>query len=149
MMKYRIQSDKGMEVDFYTVGVHIENPHTGHKISAQQRTFELIEVIKLSDELGLDVFAVGERHQDDTATQAHSVILSAIAQATKKIKVASSAAVLSVHDPVRIFEDFATIDLISNGRAELIAGRGSTIGTYHTLGFNVNDYEKMLVVELF
>ncbi|GMK49061.1 hypothetical protein PghCCS26_61910 [Paenibacillus glycanilyticus] len=143
MKKYRIHPENGMEIGFYTVGDHMANPHTSHKISTQQRIFELIEASKLADQAGLDVFAVGERHQDDTATQAHSVIISAIAQATKKIKVASSATVLSVHDPVRVFEDFATIDLISNGRAEIIAGRGSTIGTYHTLGFNVNDYEEL------
>jgi alkanesulfonate monooxygenase SsuD/methylene tetrahydromethanopterin reductase-like flavin-dependent oxidoreductase (luciferase family) len=132
-----------MEIGFYTVGEHVGNPHTGQKISAQQRILELIEASKLADEVGLDVFAVGERHQDDTATQAHSVILGAIAQATNRIKIASSATVLSVHDPVRVFEDFATIDLISNGRAELIAGRGSTVGTYYTLGYNVEDYEAL------
>lgn len=134
---------QGMEIGFYSVGDHISNPHTGNKISARQRILELIEASKLADEAGLDVFSVGERHQDDTATQAHTVILGAIAQATRRIKIASSATVLSVHDPVRIYEDFATIDLISNGRVELVAGRGSTIGTYYTLGIDVNDYERL------
>ncbi len=143
MEKYRIDNAKGMEIGFYSVGEHTLNPHTGNKISTQERIHELIEASKLAEEAGLDVFAVGERHQDDTATQAHSVIISAIAQATEKIKLASSATVLSVHDPVRIYEDFATIDLISGGRAEIIAGRGSTIGTYYTLGYNVNDYERL------
>lgn len=143
MKQYRINPDKGMEIGFYSVGEHTSNPHSGDKISARQRIMELIEASRLAEEAGLDVFAVGERHQDDTATQAHSVIIGAIAQATRKIKVASSATVLSVHDPVRIYEDFATIDLISDGRAEIIAGRGSTVGTYYTLGYPVNEYEQL------
>jgi len=134
---------RGIEIGFYSVGDHAMNPHTGHKISVRQRILELIGASRLAEEAGLDVFAIGERHQDHTATQAHTVILGAIAQATRRIKIASSATVLSVHDPVRVFEDFATIDQISNGRAELVAGRGSTIGTYYTLGYDVNDYERL------
>lgn len=143
MEQYRINAAKGMELGFYSVGEHMSDPVAGRKISAQQRISELIEASKLAEQAGLDVFAVGERHQDDTATQAHSVIIGAIAQATTRIKIASSATVLSVHDPVRIYEDFATIDLISNGRTEIIAGRGSTIGTYYTLGYDVKDYEQL------
>jgi hypothetical protein len=139
----RIDSGKGMEIGFYSVGDHTSNPHTGSKISVRQRILELIEASKLAEEAGLDVFAIGERHQDHTATQAHTVILGAIAQATRRITISSSATVLSVHDPVRIYEDFATIDLISNGRTELVAGRGSTIGTYYTLGFDASDYERL------
>jgi Coenzyme F420-dependent N5,N10-methylene tetrahydromethanopterin reductase and related flavin-dependent oxidoreductases len=132
---------RGIEIGFYSVGDHTMNPHTGRKISVRQRILELIEASRLAEAAGLDVFAVGERHQDHTATQAHTVILGAIAQATSRIKIASSATVLSVHDPVRVFEDFATIDQISDGRAELVAGRGSTVGTCCTLGYDVNDYE--------
>ncbi len=143
MEQYRMNIDQRMELGFYSVGEHVSDPVAGRKISVQQRIKELIEASKLAEQAGLDVFAVGERHQDDASTQAHSVIIGAIAQATQKIKIASSATVLSVHDPVRIYEDFATIDLISNGRTEIIAGRGSTIGTYHTLGYDVNDYEQM------
>lgn len=139
----RIDKSKGIEIGFYSVGDHTANPHTGSKISVRERILELIKASKLAEEAGLDVFAVGERHQDHTATQAHTVILAAIAQATSRIKISSSATVLSVHDPVRIYEDFATIDLISNGRVELVAGRGSTIGTYYTLGFDVSDYERL------
>lgn len=143
MEQYRMNADQGMELGFYSVGEHVSDPVAGRKISVQQRITELIEASKLAEQAGLDVFAVGERHQDDAATQAHSIIIGAIAQATERIKIASSATVLSVHDPVRIYEDFATIDLISNGRAEIIAGRGSTIGTYYTLGYDVNDYEQL------
>ena len=107
----------------------------------------MIEASKLADEAGLDVFAVGESHQTHFTTQAHTVILGAIAQATKNIKIASSATVLSVSDPVRIYEDFATIDLISKGRAEIVAG-GSRIGAYSLLGYDVHDYEELFEEKL-
>ncbi|MFJ8413679.1 LLM class flavin-dependent oxidoreductase [Bacillus paramycoides] len=143
MEKYRIDTSKGIEFGLYSIGDHILNPHNGSKISAEKRIHELIETSKLADEAGLDVFAIGESHQAHFTTQAHTVILGAIAQATKNIKIASSATVLSTSDPVRVYEDFATIDLISNGRAEIVAGRGSRIGGYSLLGYDVNDYEEL------
>jgi len=143
MEKYRIDTSKGLEFGLYSIGDYLTNPHTGTIISPEQRIRELIEASKLADEAGLDVFAVGESHQADFTTQAHTVILGAIAQATKKIKIASSATVLSTSDPVRVYEDFATIDLISNGRAEIVAGRGSRVGAYSLLGYDVHDYEEL------
>ncbi|MES5926310.1 LLM class flavin-dependent oxidoreductase [Bacillus cereus group sp. MG9] len=143
MEKYRIDTSKGIEFGLYSIGDHILNPHDGSKISAEKRIHELIETAKLADEAGIDVFAVGESHQTHFTTQAHTVILGAIAQATKNIKIASSATVLSTSDPVRVYEDFATIDLISNGRAEIVAGRGSRIGGYSLLGYDVNYYEEL------
>ncbi|PRD09865.1 LLM class flavin-dependent oxidoreductase [Bacillus sp. MYb56] len=143
MEKYRIDTSKGIEFGLYSIGDHILNPHDGSKISAEKRIHELIETAKLADEAGIDVFAVGESHQAHFTTQAHTVILGAIAQATKNIKIASSATVLSTSDPVRVYEDFATIDLISNGRAEIVAGRGSRIGGYSLLGYDVNYYEEL------
>lgn len=132
-----------MEFGIYSIGDHIRNPHTNQRISQQQRIQELIKASELADEAGFDVFAVGESHQSHFTTQAHTVILGAIAQATKNIKIASSATVISVADPVRVYEDFATIDLISNGRAEIIAGKGSRLGAYHLLGYDVNDYDTL------
>ncbi|KEK24127.1 LLM class flavin-dependent oxidoreductase [Bacillus gaemokensis] len=143
MEQYRIDTSKGIEFGLYSIGDHIPNPHTGSKISAEQRIQELIEASKLADEAGLDVFAVGESHQTYFTTQAHTVILGAIAQATKNIKIASSATVISTSDPVRVYEDFATIDLISKGRAEIVAGRGSRVGGYSLLGYDLNDYEEL------
>lgn len=143
MKQYRIDKNKGLEFGLYSIGDHIPNPLTGSRISAEQRIHELIEASKLADEAGLDVFAVGESHQTYFATQAHTVILGAIAQATKKIKIASSATVLSTSDPVRVYEDFATLDLISKGRAEIVAGRGSRVGAYSLLGYDVRDYEEL------
>lgn len=143
MEQYRIDKNKGIEFGLYSIGEHLIDPMTGKRISAQQRIHELIEASQLADEAGLDVFAVGESHQTYFTTQAHTVILGAIAQATKQIKIASSATVLSTSDPVRVYEDFATLDLISGGRAEIVAGRGSRVGAYSLLGYDVQDYEEL------
>ncbi|PLR95534.1 LLM class flavin-dependent oxidoreductase [Bacillus sp. T33-2] len=143
MEKYRIDPGKGLEFGLYTLGDHIPDPHTGKRISAQQRINEIIELAKLADEAGIDFFSVGESHQDYFATQAHTVVLSAIAQATKNIKIGSSSTIISTSDPVRVYEDFATIDLISDGRAEIIAGRASRVGLYELLGYNLRDYEAL------
>src|SRR5699024_10555717 len=141
MKQYRIDQSKGMEFGLYTLGDHIMNPENGEKLTAQERINEIIELGQLAEQAGIDVFSVGESHQTHFTTQAHSVVLGAIAQATDTIKLASSSTVLSVHDPVRVYEDFATLDLISDGRAEIIAGRGSRIGAHELFGVNMQDYE--------
>jgi len=143
MESYRINPDKGMEFGIYTLGDHIPDPHTGKRISAQQRIKEIIELAKLAEQAGIDFFSVGESHQEYFTTQAHTVVLSAIAQATEKIKIASSSTIISTSDPVRVYEDFATIDLISDGRTEIIAGRASRIGLFELLGYDVRDYEEL------
>lgn len=143
MEKYRIDKHTGMEIGLYTLGDHIFNPVDGKRLSAQERIKQIIEMATLAEQAGLDIFSVGESHQTFFTTQAHTVVLSAIAQATEKIKIASSSTVLSVHDPVRIYEDFATIDLISDGRAEIIAGRGSRVGAHQLLGVDLQDYEEI------
>lgn len=143
MEKYRIDPSKGMEFGLYSLGDHIPNPIKGERISAQQRMNELIETSKLAEQAGIDVFGVGESHQAYFTTQAHTVVLSAIAQATSKIKITSSATVLSAADPVRVYEDFATLDLISNGRAEIVAGRGSRVGAHQLFGIDLRDYEEV------
>lgn len=141
--KYRINPEAGLEFGLYTLGDHIKDPHTGKRISAQQRLQEIIEMAKFAEEAGLDFFSVGESHQEYFTTQAHTVVLSAIAQATEKIKIGSSSTIISTLDPVRVYEDFATIDLISDGRAEIIAGRASRLGVFDLLGYNVEDYEAL------
>ena len=93
METYRIDKGKGMEFGLYTLGDHIPDPHTNQRISANQRLLEIIELAKLADEAGLDYFGVGESHQDYFTTQAHSVVLGAIAQATKNIKIGSSCSI--------------------------------------------------------
>lgn len=143
MEDYRINPSNGLEFGIYTLGDHIKDPNTGKRISAQQRIREIIELAKLSEEAGLDFFSVGESHQEYFTTQAHSVVLAAIAQATEKIKIGSSSTIISTLDPVRVYEDFATIDLISDGRAEIIAGRASRLGVFDLLGYDVQDYEAL------
>nr|WP_106779683.1 LLM class flavin-dependent oxidoreductase [Lysinibacillus timonensis] len=143
MKEYRINPNKGLEFGIYTLGDHIANPNKGERISAQQRIQEIIELAKLAEQAGIDFFSVGESHQEYFTTQAHTVVLSAIAQATNKIKISSSSTIISTLDPVRVYEDFATIDLISNGRAEIIAGRASRVGLFSLLGYDLRDYEEL------
>ena len=143
MEKYRIDESKGLEFGLYTLGDHLFNPHLGERISAEQRIKEIIETAKLADQAGIDFFSVGESHQEYFTTQAHTVVLAAIAQATEKIKIGSSSTIVSTSDPVRIYEDFATIDLISGGRAEIIGGRASRVGLFELLGYDLRDYEEL------
>ncbi|MDQ0189802.1 LLM class flavin-dependent oxidoreductase [Alicyclobacillus cycloheptanicus] len=143
MKKYRIDPSKGLEFGIYTLGDHIPNPYTGERISAEQRIHEIIELAKLAEQAGVDFFSVGESHQAYFTTQAHAVVLSAIAQATSKLKIGSSSTIISTSDPVRVYENFATLDLISHGRAELVAGRASRIGLFELLGYNLRDYEAL------
>lgn len=143
MDAYRINKDNGMEFGLYTLGDHITNPHTGKRISAQQRLKEIIEIAQLAEQAGIDFFSVGESHQEFFTTQAHTVVLAAIAQATEKIKIASSSTIISTSDPVRVYEDFSTIDLISNGRTEIIAGRASRVGLFDLLGYDIRNYEEL------
>ncbi|QUG43408.1 LLM class flavin-dependent oxidoreductase [Psychrobacillus sp. INOP01] len=143
MKKYRIDQSKGLEFGLYTLGDHMPNPHTGERISAAQRIQEIIELAKLAEQAGIDFFSVGESHQEYFATQAHTVVLAAIAQATNTIKIASSSSIISTSDPVRVYEDFATIDLLSKGRAEIVAGRASRIGLFELLGYDVRYYEEL------
>nr|WP_263326971.1 LLM class flavin-dependent oxidoreductase [Neobacillus sp. Marseille-Q6967] len=143
MEKYRIDKSKGLEFGLYTLGDHMPDPKTGDRISAKQRIHEIIELAKLAEQAGIDFYGVGESHQQYFTTQAHTVVLSAIAQATEKIKIGSSSTIISTLDPVRLYEDFATIDLISDGRAEIVAGRASRIGLFDLLGYNIRDYEAL------
>ncbi|WP_010098755.1 LLM class flavin-dependent oxidoreductase [Ornithinibacillus scapharcae] len=143
MNNYRMNPKNGLEFGIYTLGDHIPDPHTGERITAQQRINEIIELAKMAEQAGLDFFSVGESHQEYFTTQGHTVVLGAIAQATEKIKIASSSTIISTLDPVRVYEDFATIDLISNGRAEIIAGRASRVGVFDLLGYSLRDYEEL------
>src|SRR6201991_3851127 len=115
---------------------------------AQQRMQELIEEIKLMDEVGLDFYGIGEHHRPDYAVSAPEIILAAAASVTKKIKLGSAVSVLSSADPVKLYQSFATIDLLSNGRAELMAGRGSFIESYPLFGYNLDDYDALFEEKL-
>src|SRR5690606_1933467 len=104
--------------------LHVD-PTTGKAQSPQQRLQEIIEEIKLMDELGLDYFGIGEHHRPDYAVSSPEIILAAASTVTKKIKLGSAVSVLSSSDPVKLYQNFSMVDLLSNGRAELMAGRGS------------------------
>ena len=119
------------------------DPLTGNTISAKQRMDEIIKAAQLADEAGLDVFGVGEHHRLDYAVSSPAVVLAAIAQATKNIKLTSTTSVLSTLDPVRLFEDFATLDLLSDGRAEILAGRGAFIESFPLFGYRTDDYDDL------
>ena len=136
-------SKRGIEFGLYTLGDHLTNPHNGIRISAEQRLQEIREMAVLAEEAGLDTFVVGESHQDYFVTQAHAVVIAMIAQATHKIKISSGATIISTSDPVRVFENFSTIDLLSNGRVEIVAGRASRVGLFELLGYDLADYESL------
>ena len=136
-------TNSGIEIGLYTLGDICPDPYTGATISARQRIKEIIEAAKLADEAGLDIFGVGEHHRLDYAVSATPVMLAAIAQKTKHIKLTSATTVLSTVDPVRLFEDFATLDLLSDGRAEIIAGRGAFVESFPLFGFDTNDYDAL------
>ncbi|MFW0716737.1 Atu2307/SP_0267 family LLM class monooxygenase [Pedobacter sp. N23S346] len=110
---------------------------------AQQRLQEIIEEIKLMDQVGLDFYGIGEHHRPDYAVSSPEIILAAAATVTKNIKLSSAVSVLSSSDPVKLYQNFATIDLISNGRAELMAGRGSFIESFPLFGYDLQDYDEL------
>ncbi len=121
---------------------------TGEMISHAQRLREVVEEITLADQVGLDVFGVGEHHRKEFADSATAVVLAAAASRTKRIRLTSSVTVLSAVDPVRLFQQFATLDGISNGRAEIIAGRGSMVDAFPLFGYDLNDYEELFEEKL-
>jgi probable LLM family oxidoreductase len=137
-----------MELGIYTFAELQPDPTTGTSISPAQRIHDLMEEIELADQLGLDVFGVGEHHRPDFTVSSPAVILGAAAVKTEKLRLTSAVTVLSSDDPVRVFEDFATIDLLSNGRAEIMAGRGSFIESFPLFGYDLDDYDELFVEKL-
>jgi len=133
----------GIEIGLYTFGDLGPDPLTGKTISIQQRLHEVLAIGKLTEEVGLDIFGVGEHHRLDYAVSAPPVVLAAVAQNTKRIKLTSATTVLNTVDPVRLFEDFATLDLISNGRAEVITGRGAFVESFPLFGHDLNNYDEL------
>src|ERR1700710_584638 len=132
-----------MELGISTFGEVNPDGVAGKAVNAHKRVQELLEEVKLADEVGLDVYAFGEHHRPDFVISAPEIMMAAAASITKNIRLSSSVTVLSSADPVRTFQNFATADLISNGRAEMIAGRGSFIESFPLFGFNLNDYDEL------
>src|SRR5688572_15539703 len=137
-----------MELGIYTFAETNPNPATDRGVVAAQRLSDLIEEIELADQLGLDVFGVGEHHRPDYVVSSPAVVLAAAAARTKKIRLTSAVTVLSSDDPVRVFQDFATLDLLSGGRAEIMAGRGSFIESFPLFGYDLKQYDVLFSEKL-
>jgi probable LLM family oxidoreductase len=130
------------------LGVYTFAELTSDEISPQERLRDLLEEIELADQVGLDVFGVGEHHRPDFAVSSPAVVLAAAAERTRSIRLTSAVSVLSSDDPVRVFQDFATIDLLSGGRAEIMAGRGSFIESFPLFGYDLRDYDALFEEKL-
>ena len=137
-----------MELGVYTFAELRADPRTGETISPEQRVRNLLEEIELAEQVGLDVFGVGEHHRPDFVVSAPAVVLGAAAVRTKRIRLTSAVTVLSSDDPVRVFEEFATLDLLSGGRAEIMAGRGSFIESFPLFGYDLADYDELFAEKL-
>jgi probable LLM family oxidoreductase len=129
------------------ISTFVETPDTIN-VSPYQRMRDLMEEVELADQLGLDVVAIGEHHRHDYLVSSPSVVLAAAAERTRKIKLTSAVTVLSSDDPVRVFQQFATVDLLSGGRAEIMAGRGSFIESFPLFGYDLKDYDTLFSEKL-
>jgi probable LLM family oxidoreductase len=137
-----------MEIGLYTFGELTPHGTDGKRISAEQRLKEILAAAKLADQAGLAIFALGEHHRLDFSIAATPVVLAAIAQVTRTIRLASAVTILSTADPVRVFEDFATVDLLSGGRAEVIAGRGVFTESFPLFGYDLTDQDQLFAEKL-
>jgi probable LLM family oxidoreductase len=137
-----------MEIGLYTFAELTPDPRTGRTVTPAQRLSDLVEEMVLADEVGLDVFGVGEHHRPDFAVSAPAVALAAGAARTHRIRLTSAVSVLSSDDPVRVFQQFATLDLLSGGRAEIMAGRGSFIESFPLFGYSLEDYDELFADKL-
>lgn len=137
-----------MELGVYTFAEVAPDAVTGRKVNAAERLRDLMEEMELADQVGLDVFGVGEHHRPDYAVSSPAVVLAAGAERTKRIRLTSAVTVLSSDDPVRVFQDFATLDLLSGGRAEIMAGRGSFIESFPLFGYDLHDYDALFSEKL-
>src|SRR5579863_4581944 len=137
-----------MQIGIDSFAAAISDPATGLTLSPVERMHDLLEEIELADKVGLDVFGIGEHHRAEFLDSAPVVILSAAAARTQKIRLTSAVTVLSASDPVRVFQEFATLDLISGGRAEIVAGRGSFVESYSLFGLRLDDYDSLFSEKL-
>jgi len=137
-----------MELGIGMFGDLAFDPQTGKPREAKLKLHEILEQIKLADEVGLDVFGLGEHHRPDYAVSSPEIVLAAAASVTKNIKLTSTVTVLSSAEPVKVYQDFSTIDLISNGRAEIAVGRGSFIESFPLFGYDLKDYNQLFEEKL-
>jgi len=140
--------NKTFELGITTFGEVMPNPKTGEKLSYDERIRLLIDEIVLAEEVGLDYFGIGEHHREDFAISAPHMVLAAAASKTKKILLGSAVTVLSSDDPVRVYQNFATLQALSNGRAEILAGRGSFVESFPLFGYDLDDYDQLFAEKL-
>jgi alkanesulfonate monooxygenase SsuD/methylene tetrahydromethanopterin reductase-like flavin-dependent oxidoreductase (luciferase family) len=132
-----------MDLGIYSFGEATPDPETGRTISAHERVRRLLDEIELADKVGLDVYGLGEHHRREFVVSAPAVVLAAAATRTKRIRLTSAVSVISSDDPVRVFQNFATLDLVSDGRAEIMAGRGSFTESFPLFGYDLADYNDL------
>jgi probable LLM family oxidoreductase len=137
-----------MQIGIDSFAASLPDPVTGVVLAPAKRMANLLEEIELADNVGLDVFGVGEHHRREFLDAAPAVILAAAAARTKRIRLTSAVKVLSADDPVRVFQDFATLDLISQGRAEIVVGRGSFVESFPLFGLELDDYDSLFSEKL-
>jgi probable LLM family oxidoreductase len=137
-----------VEFGVYTFAELRPDPQTGQVIAPEERLRNLLEEIELADQVGLDVFGVGEHHRPDFAVSAPAVVLAAAAMRTKQIRLTSAVTVLSSDNPIRVFQEFSTLDLLSGGRAEIMVGRGSFIESFPLFGYDLADYDELFATKL-
>jgi probable LLM family oxidoreductase len=137
-----------MEIGLYTFGERTPHWVDGRTVGARQRLQEILAAARLADQAGFAVFALGEHHRLDFTIAATPVVLAAIAQVTARVRLASAVTILSTADPVRVFEDFATVDLLSGGRAEVIAGRGVFTESFPLFGYDLADQDELFAEKL-
>src|SRR6204780_4870925 len=137
-----------MQIGIDSFAAAISDPVTGLSLTPVDRMHHLLEEIELADRVGLDLFGIGEHHRPEFLDSAPVVVLSAAAARTQKIRLTSAVTVLSASDPVRVFQEFATLDLISRGRAEIVAGRGSFIESSPLFGLRLEDYDELFAEKL-
>ncbi|NND84285.1 MAG: LLM class flavin-dependent oxidoreductase, partial [Acidimicrobiia bacterium] len=137
-----------MEIGITTFGETFPDPQTGQTVSHGERIRQLIEEAVLAEEVGLDYYGIGEHHRNDFAVSSPATVLAAIAARTNRIRLSPAVSVLSSDDPVRVYQQYATVDLISEGRVELMVGRGSFIESFPLFGYSLNDYEELFAEKL-
>ena len=137
-----------MEIGIYSFAENTPDPRTGRVASPEQRLRDLLEEIEIADAVGLDVFGVGEHHRPDYVVSTPAVVLAAAAMRTTRIRLTSAVTVLSSDDPVRVFQEYATLDLLSGGRAEIMAGRGSFTESFPLFGYDLRDYDALFAEKL-
>ena len=146
--QYKDKWTDDLELGIYSFAETTIDPGTGARAGTAERLRDLLEEIALADQVGLDVYGVGEHHRPDFAVATPAVVLAAAAMRTTRIRLTSAVTVLSSDDPVRVFQEFSTLDLLSNGRAEIMAGRGSFIESFPLFGYDLTHYDELFTEKL-